>query len=179
MRAYETVEQIHLFNVDTPSTKMSPEFSPPTRETISRRSCKNSSALSSKKYPIFLCLKRGGANSDQSAVWEMTEHPFPWLGGSTMHSTTVYHRDGKESAYWLTSGDTQHRGYCLTLNTGERPRQENRTRLSEILESNPDPRYNLSAVACQGVLNRAQNRGKELPAQLSEALAAQIERENR
>jgi hypothetical protein len=47
--------------------------------------------------------------------------------------------------------------------------------LSAILESNPDPKYNLSAKACRGILNRAQRRGKELPEELKLALLRQAE----
>ena len=47
------------------------------------------------------------------------------------------------------------------------------TRLSDILERDPDPKYRLSAKACQGILNRAQRRGKALPEQLKAALEAQ------
>lgn len=45
--------------------------------------------------------------------------------------------------------------------------------LSAILEENPDPKYNLSAKACRGILNRAERRGKKLPTMLKEALERQ------
>ena len=47
------------------------------------------------------------------------------------------------------------------------------SKLSEILETNPDPKYNLSAKACNGILSRADRRGKELPEQLRTALERQ------
>jgi hypothetical protein len=50
--------------------------------------------------------------------------------------------------------------------------------LSQILEQNPDPKYNLSPKACQGILNRAQKRGKELPKMLQDALEHQAQSEN-
>lgn len=171
------VEQVSLFDLDTPSTKTFPEHSAPTRAKTSERSCNRSSASLSKKRPTFLCLRADGANSGRSAEWETMEHPFPWLGELTMHSTAVSHKDGKESVYWLTSADIRRQRYCLTLNTGKRPRKVIRVLLRDILETNPDPKYNLSAKACQGVLNRAQNRQKKLPEQLYAALKAQIERE--
>lgn len=61
----------------------------------------------------------------------------------------------------------------MTLNLSERPREEIRSRLSDILEENPDEKYRLSAKACQGILNRAARRGKELPAELKAALTEQ------
>jgi hypothetical protein len=45
--------------------------------------------------------------------------------------------------------------------------------LSQILEDSPHPKYSLSAKACQGILNRAAKRGKELPPELKAALEAQ------
>lgn len=45
--------------------------------------------------------------------------------------------------------------------------------LSQILENNPDEKYYLSPRACQGILRRAEKRGKDLPPQLKEALEAQ------
>ncbi len=56
---------------------------------------------------------------------------------------------------------------------GEYPREENVSRLSAILEGCPHQRYSLSAKACQGILNRAERRGKKLPEQLETALRAQ------
>ena len=57
---------------------------------------------------------------------------------------------------------------------GESPREENASHLSQILEELAPRRYCLSAKACQGILNRAEKRGKELPEILREALEQQI-----
>ena len=56
---------------------------------------------------------------------------------------------------------------------GEYPSEENASRLSQILEDAPPPKYSLSAKACEGILRRAQKRGKELPVELREALERQ------
>ena len=56
---------------------------------------------------------------------------------------------------------------------GAYPREENASRLSQILEDNPHPKYCLSAKACQGILNMAERRGKELPKELKDALEHQ------
>ena len=90
-----------------------------------------------------------------------------------MRSTTAFRNGEKEYHYWLTSEDLQRRGLCLTLNLSEKPRTVIHTKLSQILERNPDPKYNLSAKACQGILNRAEKRGKKLPEALEKALRAQ------
>jgi hypothetical protein len=44
--------------------------------------------------------------------------------------------------------------------------------LSDILEESPDPKFSLSAKACQGILRRAEKRGRELPHSLRVALEA-------
>jgi hypothetical protein len=45
--------------------------------------------------------------------------------------------------------------------------------LSDILETGDVPqRYYLTAKACQGILRRAEKRGKDLPPQLAHALQA-------
>lgn len=56
---------------------------------------------------------------------------------------------------------------------GESPKEGVESRLSQILQDDPLPKYCLSEKACQGILNRASRRGKELPKELKEALEAQ------
>ena len=91
-----------------------------------------------------------------------------------MHSIGELHKDGREFAYSLTSTDSLPSRFYLTLNIGEKPRVPNPTHLSEILEPNADPKYNLSAKACRGILTRAERRGKQLPPILKTALENQI-----
>lgn len=47
------------------------------------------------------------------------------------------------------------------------------SRLSQILEEAPLTKYYLSRAACQGILRRAESRGKDLPEQLKAALIRQ------
>jgi hypothetical protein len=42
--------------------------------------------------------------------------------------------------------------------------------LSQILEQNPSDKYSLSLKAAQGILRRANKRGKTLPVELEKAL---------
>ena len=56
---------------------------------------------------------------------------------------------------------------------GECPKEENVSHLSQILEVQPHQKYCLSAKACQGILRRAESRGKELPPILKDALIRQ------
>ena len=112
-------------------------------EQTSKQSCKKSRASSAKKPPLFLSLKTDGLKPDASAEWVTAVAPFPSLGDFTMHSF------------------------------GESPREENVSRLSQILEDSAQPKYSLSAKACLGILNRAAKRGKELPPELKTALERQ------
>lgn len=167
------VEQLTLFDADTPFTKTCQERSVPTKAETGKQSSRSSLGSWSRKPPMFLCLRGGGLTQDASPVWEQTDSPFPWLGESMTLNTGECRKDGGASACWLTSTDLLHRGFCLTLNMSECPRTVNPTKLSEILEPNADPKYNLSERACQGILNRAERRGKELPKELKAALMEQ------
>ena len=68
------------------------------------------------------------------------------------------------------------RGECLMRDFGESPSEEEESGLSQILEANVPLKYYLSARACEGVLRRAERRGKELKPILKLALEQQIER---
>ena len=67
------------------------------------------------------------------------------------------------------------RGELSTLNFGESPSAAVESRLFWILEDNVPEKYYLSERACQGILNRASRRGKELPEILRTALLDMIE----
>jgi hypothetical protein len=60
---------------------------------------------------------------------------------------------------------------CLTLNISEWPSDADVCSLSDTLETGDLPqRYFLSPRACQGILRRAEKRGKKLPEALFQAL---------
>ena len=183
MQTVSVAEQMTLLDLDTSCGKMFREHclrektqtESLAKEQTSKPSSRKSSKLSSQPLPMCLCLtEANGRSRDASMEWESMESPFPWLTRYTMHSTTVCHKDGKDSAFWLISTDSPQLGFCLTLNLSERPRVENPTLLSEVLEEEADPKYNLSSKACQGILNRANKRGKKLPEILQKALEAQV-----
>ena len=73
--------------------------------------------------------------------------------------------DGRWSVAWRVH-DAQYWGV---------PRVVVESRLSQILEATPPTKYCLSARACQGMLNRAARRGKDLPDMLKQALRMQSE----
>lgn len=79
-------------------------------------------------------------------------------------------------------------GELITLNAGEKPSETavqemlsvwgphsvaEESRLSQILEVNPLPKYNLTAKACLGILRRVERRGKDLPKLLKAVLIRQ------
>lgn len=87
---------------------------------------------------------------------------------------------------WET--DIRLRGEYTTRNFGEKPSETaireicskwglhsvaEDSRLSLILEARPHPKYFLSARACEGIIKRANKRGKTLPKKLEEALTKQ------
>lgn len=75
---------------------------------------------------------------------------------------------------WATL--TPSLGERLMPNTGECPREESESTLSQILEAAPHQKYYLSEKACLGILRRAEKRGKELPEILKRALIKQAQR---
>lgn len=176
---YSVDGQMSLMDLD-PDTwfgKTSMERCP--QESPKERTSKSSSRKSSKssKQMPMMCLylkTADGPKSESSTEWVTMDNPFPWLGGYTMHSTGEFLNAEKGWLCLPTSTDSPLVGFCLTLNIGEKPRVPNPTHLSEILEPDADPKYNLSPKACRGILARADKRGKALPPILREALENQI-----
>ena len=113
------------------------------KEQTSKPSLKRSQKSSAKKFPLFLSLKTDGLKPGASAEWVTAAAPFPCVGDFTMPSF------------------------------GEYPSEENASLLSQILEDSAPQKYCLSARACEGILRRAEKRGKELPKELKEALLRQ------
>jgi hypothetical protein len=67
-------------------------------------------------------------------------------------------------------------GESWTLSTSESHKGEDESLLSDILETGDiPPRFFLSRKACEGILRRADKRGKELPEILRHALMRVIE----
>ena len=168
----ETVEQISMFDQDTWFGKTSPEHSVPTKEKTSEL-CWKKWQGSAKRESLFLDLRReNGRQQESSLETDTVSH-----GESLMHNIGEYLNGDEGFALPQILMGIQQPKSCLTkLNTSEAPNEEIVTHLSDILEINPDPKYNLSAKACQGILNRANKRGKVLPPILQEALEQMIAR---
>ena len=146
--------------------KMSQAHSQATTGRTSESSLKKRYG-SQTKMPLFLDLRGNGHPVD--ALWE---RDIQLLGEFMMPSTGEFHRDAEDYVFFLMPTDTRQPRYCLNLS--EKPMKPIPTKLSDILEENADPKYNLSARACQGILNRAQKRGKTLPEILQRALENQV-----
>lgn len=158
--------QMSLFDQDMPFTKTSPEPSAPTKEKTSEPCLKKQPKLQTK-MPMFLDLRaengvRAGAYWETDGV-SLGEYMTPNIG--------EFHSGENAYVYSLTLAGTQQERYCL--NCSEKPLTEIPSKLSWILEKNPDPKYNLSQKACLGILRRAENRGKTLPPMLESALRRQ------
>lgn len=121
---------------------------------------------------VCVCVYRTKDGQNQDAT-TLTMAPGVLPGVPTTLSSGECRNGGEGLLSWPISTDSQHHPFYLTMNIGEKPRVPNPTRLSEILVGNPDPKYNLSQRACQGILNRAERRGKELPPELKMALMEQ------
>ena len=104
----------------------------------------------------------------------LIEHgPAGWYGRTSLVSCQAI-TDGilePSSGHWENSGmggPTE----SWTLSTSEFPSDGDASSLSDILETGTvPPRFYLSAKACQGILRRAERRGKAPPERLREALA--------
>ena len=97
-----------------------------------------------------------------------------WPGSCTMPSGGVFLKDGSGLLLLPIFADLTQPKCYLEINCGESPIEPMPTKLSQILEENADPKYQLSARACAGILNRAAKRGKELPEILKMALENQV-----
>lgn len=127
--------------------KMSPERSAQTKEKISKPSSKNSVKSATRPF-LFLDLRTPKENQENGNTKALSwQTDFQSLGDFSMH------------------------------NFGESPSVENESFLWQILEDNVPDKYSLSARACQGILDRAERKGKILDPLLKNALMRQIERE--
>ena len=85
-------------------------------------------------------------------------------------------KDGRWlDASMVRGGIGPSRGVYSTLSFGESPSVAAESHLSQILEASPHPKYSLSAKACQGIIRRAERRGKPLPDLLRQALEVQAQ----
>lgn len=87
---------------------------------------------------------------------------------------TLKKGSGQKPELWWETDGASHGAYS-TRNSGESPSVVVESRLSQILVDNAPEKYFLTAEACQGVLNRAELRGKSIPPELEAALVHQAQ----
>ena len=167
------IAEILKLNLATCYGKMSPEHSAATKEKTSRQSSRKSSGSKNRESVMCLCLRK--TSGPQPGLYTMNWGDGASHGEYTMHSTGEYRKDESGSLLLRILTDSQQAPLYLALDSGEKPQEPVHTKLSEILETDPDPKYNLSAKACQGILRRAERRGKKLPEQLEQALTGDHE----
>ena len=128
--------------------------------------CSGTSAVS-----LIQSMPGGFCGRTSLALCPATTEPtsLPCCGASPEHSPTCPMVDGGPAEWW--SGRNEPRsGGCLTLAGSEWPSDAAVCSLSQVLEEHVDPKYFLSRKACEGILNRAERRGRALPPSLYEAL---------
>ena len=153
-------EQISIFDLVSSFGKTSPEPLPQTEVKILEPSWKN--FVESKRVVFqFLCLTtESGHIAEQSPATECLCAGDLW----TLNISEYLNAEKESPLSWITGGTTQRTYYYRE------------SRLSEILQTDASEKYYLSAKACEGILRRADKRGKELPEVLKTALENQITR---
>ena len=160
--------QVSIFDQDTWCGKMSvAHCQAVNQKEMTSDVCWKSWRGSSKKESQFLDLRMASGVTQESSL----ARDIQLLGQYQMPSIGEFLNVEEGLHSLLTSQDTMHLALFLAkANTTEAPCEVVPSHLSEILEENPDPKYNLSGKACLGILTRASRRGKQLPPMLEEAL---------
>ena len=123
-------------------------------------------------------LWSGKTSQELSAqTTEKTSRPSSRKSSASGRRTLpTFHYLQKGSGRWQTP-TTEMGGLLPTEfsmhSFGESPSVAVVSRLSQILEAMPHPKYSLSAKACKGILRRSERRGKKMPWLLDLALTLQ------
>ena len=154
MQTEETGDQITFFDQDLWFSKMSKDCFPQTMEKTSESSSKRRQELPTV-VPQFLDCRPDRLGLTQEPLWDL---------------------DGLSLGGYMTDsfGESPSSRLMAEWSREVLPNAVEDSVLSQILEENPPPRYSLSPRACQGILNRAGKRGKELPKILHDALMEQV-----
>jgi len=114
------------------------------------------------------------AQTREKTSEQSSKRPRKWQKGMPAYLDLRMADGHTPDASWEMGGALL--GAYTMRSFGECPSEERESRLSQILEENPHPKYCLSERACQGILRRAENRGKTLPPMLEMALRNQAGR---
>ena len=163
------VGQVSLFDLGIWSGRMSPALTAVTEARISPPCWKKLYASQSQPFLFLDCrTSRSGQKPEGSSGTDGASH-----GGRTTPNTGEFHSADGVSAWWSILTDTPQG--ISSLIVSEEPNVLVHTKLSQILEETPDPKYNLTPKACAGILRRAERRGKKLPEALKTVLLMQSE----
>lgn len=106
-----------------------------------------------------------GKSKHKQSSWKMSQDFFQATKDAISESSSLN---------WPTQGMVILSGECWIRNSLEFPNAVVESSLSEVLLTDTDPRFSLSAKACEGILRRATRRGKVLPEQLHNALVCKV-----
>lgn len=139
----------------------------PTEERISPPCWKKLFASQRQPFLFLDCrTSRSGQKPEGSSATDGASR-----GERTTPNTGGFPSADVESAWWSILTDSPQG--TSSLNVSEEPKILVLTKLSQILEENPDLKYNLTPKACAGILRRAERRGKKLPEALQTVLELQ------
>jgi len=118
-----------------------------------------------------------GTNSNVLLVTSLP-HGFSWRTSLDFCLRTPDGILAPLSGRWANSGIGGPSG-SLTLNTSEWPNDAAVCSLSDVVERVAPARFSLSRKACQGILRRAEKKGKQIPSPLLSALLTVANGEDR
>ena len=132
---------------------------------------------SNERYPRFAIWENvhGAFNSNKGENFRIVLNEFIRIKEKAAVMPDVPRGDGTTPIVTVEM-DGALRTDFLMLNIGECPSVGVESTLSQILEVNVPEKYYLSKKACEGIIQRAQRRGKQLPPMLKAALEQMIER---
>jgi hypothetical protein len=109
-----------------------------------------------------------------STLWSLQSMSKPkqssWRMCQDFYQATKAAISESSSLKWPTQGMATLNGEFLIRNSLEYPNEGVESSLLEVLQTEVEARYSLSAKACKGILERATRKGKHLPPKLQEKL---------
>ena len=135
------------------------------------RIIKEMRAATNGQHPAYAVWENvpGAFSSNQGEDFRCVLEEFVKIcGGGTQYLDLTKGNGGLPERLWAMASPS--RGGSSTRNTGECPSAARESTLWQILQADAPEKYYLSARACEGILRRAERRGKALPPMLREAL---------
>ena len=140
------------------------------------RIIKEMRAATNGRHPAYSVWENvpGAFSSNQGEDFRCVLEEFVKIcgGGGTQYLDLTRGNGGLPERFWEMVFPSH--GGCSMRNTGECPSVEKGSTLWQILQADAPEKYYLSARACEGILRRAERRGKALPPMLREALAEAV-----